>query len=98
MDIVSIGGEAVLSSYAVDTGGLGQWVHQLEARTARDRGRRQQAGTHRLGRTLSAAGLLVRGRVRQGPKTAVEKTLRLESKHRFPLFHRRGYFDLISVC
>jgi transposase len=47
----------------------------------------QQARTHRMGGAVQRRSLST-PTDRHGVKRAVEKTLRLESQHRFPLFHR----------
>jgi len=53
------------------------------------RGRdREQAGSHGLGRVVQRQRLSTSAVAAGGGLMAVEKTLRLESTKRFPLFHR----------
>ena len=85
------GARAVLFRVKYDTGGLGQWVHRLSQRAPRNKV--VVAIANKLARI--AWGRVVQ-RQRLSPSTAatrsrlmaVEKTLRLESTKRFPLFHR----------
>src|SRR5215472_5293838 len=49
---------------------------------------RQQVGPHRLGRSVQGPRLSTSAAAAGGSLMAVEKTLRLESTKRFPLFHR----------
>ena len=85
------GARAVLLRVKYDTGGFGQWVHRLAQRAPRnkvDRGDRQQAGSHGLGRAVQRQRVSTPAAAAGAPDLAVEKTLRLESTKRFPLFHR----------
>jgi hypothetical protein len=75
-----------------DTAGLGQWVHRLNQRAPRNKvivRPRQQANSHRLGCVVQRQRLSASTSAARGSLMTVEKTLRLESTQRFPLFRRR---------
>ena len=58
------------------------------------RGRdREQTGSHGLGRVVQRPRLSTSAAAGGGRLMAVEKTLRLESTERFPLFHRHDDKD-----
>jgi len=85
------GARAVLLRVKYDTGGVGQWVHRLAQRAPRNKV--IVAIANKLARIAWA--VLSSGKNYQHPPLqmnaawlAVEKTLRLESTERFPLFHR----------
>ena len=86
------GARAVVWRIKYDTAGLGQWVHRLSQRAPRNKV--IVAISNKLARIAWA--VLSKGRNYRhqpllpagGRLMAVEKTLRLESTERFPLFHR----------
>ena len=86
------GARAVLLRVTYDTAGFGQWVHQLQQRTAHNKG--IVAIANKLARIAWA--VLFKGEIStlvpsaHALRTAVEKMLRLQGAVRFPLFHRRG--------
>ena len=94
------GARAVLFRVKYDTGGLGQWVLRLSQRAPRNKV--IVAIANKLARIAWA--VLSSGRhYRHQRLLAVEKTLRLESTERFPLFHRhddgvRGFRAIPTVC
>ena len=89
------GARAVLLRIKYDTGGFGQWVHRLEARAPRNKV--IVAIANKLARIAwpccPAATNIDINRCPRQPDEAVEKTLRLESTKRFPLFHRHDDGD-----
>ena len=85
------GARAVLLRVKYDTGGFGQWVHQLEQRAPRNKVIVAVANKlARIAWAVLSSGKDYRHQPLQhgGRLTAVEKTLRLESTKRFPLSHR----------
>ena len=87
------GARAVLLRVKYDTGGFGQWVHRLAATSTAQQSHRgdcQQAGQDRMGRAVQRQRVSAPAAGGSGLSLAVEKTLRLESTKRFPLFHRHG--------
>ena len=85
------GARAVLLRVKYDTGGFGQWVHRLAQRAPRNKV--VVAIANKLARmawAVLSSGKEYRHQPLQqvAALMAVEKTLRLESTERFPLFHR----------
>ena len=85
------GARAVLFRVKYDTGGFGQWVHRLAQRAPRNKV--VVAIANKLARiawAVLSSGKEYRHQPLQRWRRlmAVEKTLRLESTKRFPLFHR----------
>ena len=89
------GARAVLLRVKYDTGGFEQWVHRLAQRAPRDKVVVAIANATKLarmawavlssGKRVSTSAAAASGRL-----MAVEKTPRLESTKRIPLFHRHG--------
>ena len=86
------GARAVLFRLKYDTGGFGQWVHRLAQRAPHNKvvvAIAKKLARHRLGRAVQQQRLSPSATAAAcGGLIAVEKTLRLESTQRFPLFHR----------
>ena len=89
------GARSVLFRVKYDTGGFGQWVHRLAQRAPHNKV--VVAIANKLARiawaVLSSGPRLPTSATAAtgGGLMAVEKTLRLESTKRFPLFHRHDY-------
>ena len=87
------GARAVLLRVKYDTGGVGQWVQRLAERAPRNKvvvvvAIAKKLAWHGLGCTVQRPRVSTSAAAAGGRLMAVEKTLRLESTQRFPLFHR----------
>jgi len=88
------GARAVLFRIKHDTGGFGQWVHRLAQRAPRNKV--VVAVANKLARIACAIerpALSTSTAAAGGRLMAVERTLRLESKERFPLSDRHDDED-----
>ena len=61
-----------------------------------NRGHCQQTGQDRLGRAVQRQRVSAPAAGGSGLSLAVEKTLRLESTKRFPLFHRHDDYEVLG--